>query len=137
MTRTWKAFRLAWTRMALVMMTALAMGALAYGPFVPALDGHLLPVTSGIRILTSVPSGKGMVITFDYTKWRECEFLGASGMQDGQPVLVFPMGYTAGTRGLGHQRSREWFVETPLMDGLQIFFRHRCNWAWITTTRVL
>lgn len=108
-----------------------------YGPFMGGLEGRFFPVNSGISIVSQKPLGDGLEIVFEYTKFRQCEFVGADVSQGGKFVMFFPVNGRALTRGLGEQMSREWYVGTKSLAGLEIWFSHRCGPLWITRTLVL
>ena len=123
-----------WPSLALLILAVLLP---VYGPFMAYAEGSWFPVTSPIAIVTSEPAKDGLDIRYSYTKYRNCEFVGVSAKIDGtevgfEPVLSSP----PGTRSTGQQISRLWHLDAPSLDGVRIYFTHRCHPFWIVAAKV-
>ncbi len=111
-----------------------------YGPFMVYVEGAVLPVTTKIRVLEPVLLEDGLALNFrySYTKLRACEYVGVEARLGadridfdrvpGQPVV--------GTRGPGRQVSAMWRLAATSLNGVEIWFIHRCSFLWLTMTKV-
>lgn len=124
-------------RAGLVGIWALLVAVPLYGPFMGGLEGRFFPVTSGVKIVTQTQADGGLELEFTYSKYRQCEFIGANAEKHGEFVPFFLLGDGPFTRGVGTQVSREWYLGAASLSGLEIWFIHRCGLLWITTTKVL
>ncbi len=110
-----------------------------YGPFMVYIEGDLLPVTSKITVTSQTPANGGLDITFSYTKYRFCELEGfdARAGQLEVPMTIAPVSATPSpVRTPGYQGSRVWHIGAASMDGISLWFIHRCNPLWLTATKV-
>lgn len=110
-----------------------------YGPVMAYVEGYVLPVTSPVRIVNVTPDASGTTLTFrfGYIKYRACEYLGTSWRINGMPVDAHPVLPGNTTRSPGAQISSLWTVEAPTLEGSEVWFWHRCGFAWMTATKVL
>lgn len=112
-----------------------------YGPPMGYVEGTLLPVVSPITITEQVPTddGLGLLIRFTYTKYRACAS-GSSpvlhiGANEVDFHLVLPNADPL-VRLPGKQRSSQWYVGSPTLEGAEIWFVHKCGPFWLTITKV-
>jgi len=125
----------AWPMMVLLALVALLP---LYGPWFPPIEGALFPVTSKITVGEAVAHDGSMLFRFSYEKYRTCEIVGVEATINGKPVDFGRADDTPpGTRIPGDQTSRVWRLGSPSLDGLAVFFIHRCHPYWITITKVL
>lgn len=102
-------------------------------------EGALLPVTSKIEIVETRPSGTGLDVRFAYAKHRSCELVSTLLKRGEQEIEFNPVLNSSSiptTRLPGQQVSRLWHVDAPTLDGLEMWFPHRCSPLWLTATQV-
>jgi len=120
----------------------IALGVIAllpvYGSFMPYVEGSIWPVTSRITVISVVPNGTGVDITYTYTKYRLCELVGYSAKVAGIDTLLVPIGEAVGlgTRGLGPEAPRQWRLVAPSLANTEIWVIHRCSPLWLTATKI-
>ena len=109
-----------------------------YGPLVPVIEGEVAPVTSKVEFVDVTPlASGGFTVRMRFTKYRDCEYLGATLDANGMPVDFAPVaGGTPETLSTGERLSRPWFVGATSLDGLRLRWSHRCNPFWTTITVV-
>jgi len=111
-----------------------------YGPYMVYAEGVLLPVTSKIEIVETRPSGTRLDVRFAYTKYRSCELVSTLLKRGEQEIDFSPVLGNAApptTRLPDQQISRLWHVDAPTLDGLEMWFLHRCSPLWLTATQVM
>lgn len=108
-------------------------------------EGEWFPVTSRAALISAEPFDGGALVYFQFTKVRECEFIGLSWFK-GQPDGVFDRvrinfngdGDDSGsTRPRGTQIAGPWFIDIPpneLQANSFAIVRHRCHPFWQTST---
>ena len=136
---TLKAARFAGLRASTFIMWALLIALPIYGPVMPAFEGLILPVTTKIGPVNPVVTNDGgLEFRFQYTKLRACEYLGTEARLAGYHVDFYPAPgqQSSGTRTTGAQLSQLWHLSNPTLNGVTIFFTHRCSPLWLTQTMV-
>lgn len=122
----------AWKFLVIALLLALPI----YGPVMPAVEGWLLPVTTKIAPVNLVADGEGMDFRFQFTKMRACEYLGTEARMAGYHLEFYqkvdPGGHS--TRMVGAQTSNLWHLNAKTLDGVTIWFIHRCSPLWLTYT---
>lgn len=121
----------------------------AYTIFIvgPAIEARYMPVVSKLTITDiSVDESGNAVVLAEFTKRRECEYLGLAWYR-GQPtggfervslILLRQDGDTSSpNRPPGTQRSGPWIIGmTPdeVLTNSFALLSHRCHAFWVTTT---
>lgn len=115
-----------------------------YGPWMAYAEGHFFPVTSKVSIIEERPAqgpDGGINIRFAYHKYRACEIVSTTMKRGEQDVGFTPVNSDANsaptTRLPGQQISRLWHVDANSLEGLEMWFVHRCSLLWLTATQVL
>lgn len=108
-----------------------------YGPVMAYVEGAALPVTSPIEVFDVKTEVDGTLsFRFKFTKYRACEYLGTAWTIRGAQVDAHPLN-PLGTRAPGAQASNRWAIDATSLDGSEVWFIHRCGFAWLTATKVL
>jgi hypothetical protein len=110
-----------------------------WGPQMSTWEGMILPVTTKVDWVDVTPAADGVEFRFAYSKLRSCEFVNVV-MEDakGREVtldLVDRLAPPPSTRLIGKQVSRLWHADIPTLDGVKLFFVHRCSPLWLTVTQ--
>lgn len=123
----------------ILVLLALLVFLPVYGPYMVAIEGRLLPVTSRIEFTETTPTPEGgLDVRFRYEKYRDCEYLNTQ-VRLGEVDLEFDpvRGQRFSTvRPLGFNVSRLWHLNVTSLEGVQMWFVHRCHPFWITVTKV-
>ncbi len=140
MTITLRAMRFASQRSWWFLFWAALVALPIYGPIMPMIDGFILPVTTKISpVHPVVTDDGGLEFKFQYTKLRACEYLGTEARLSGYHVdfgLAPGQLQMGGTRSTGAQISQLWHLDNPTLQGVTIYFLHRCMPLWISQTQV-
>lgn len=133
------AFRLAAYRTGAFAMFCMIVAGALWSPFMPTLEGKLFPVTSFITPIDVVASGSGLDFRFSYIKNRFCEYLGVTARDDTGHLIDFDTVVDTPvipSKLPGARTSRLWHLNSPTLDGISIFYVHRCSPLWLTVTQV-
>lgn len=132
-----KAWKLAGIRAVFFLFWALIMAIPVYGPFMGGLEGRFFPVTGNVVMKTLRHVDGGLIISYSFTKYRQCEFVGMSAEKKNNQIAFFPLHRTY-THGVGEgQDSGLWHLGAIGLDGVSLFMIHRCTPMWLTITKVL
>lgn len=125
---------LVWSPIGATILMALLMLPI-YGPMLPTIEGGLWPVTGKVEFIGVTEVDGGVTARLKYTKYRDCEYLGASLDANGMPVDFEPVaGGEPITVGTGERLSRPFFIGTKDLAGLRLRWLHRCSPYWLTVT---
>ena len=106
-------------------------------PIAPSIEGKLLPVTTRLNIVDSRVSNGMTTMYVEFTKRRDCRFLGLTWYQDETrlPVFFLDDGDDSDmSRPPGDQIAGPWMVGTEDISGTVVRVSHRCHPFWETHT---
>lgn len=128
------AVRLTWAWPSVVLLLFFALLPV-YGPIMPAIEGALLPVTSKVMFKDIMPVERGLAVRMQFTKLRDCEYLGVTADRDGRSVDFEPIaGGPPITLPAGDRLSRPWRIGVTDLEGIRLRWVHRCGPWWTTVT---
>jgi len=121
-------------------------------PFMPGLEGKILPATSKMEIIEKENLEDGtLLISTKFEKKRYCEFIGMTVIVDGRKMEIessnTPARFTSYTLPVGYYFGGPWEISWPVgtppainndvvsTDDMEITLRHNCHPLWPTITK--
>ena len=96
-------------------------------PLMPVIEGTLFPVTGKVAFVDVHPVDGGLSVRLQFTKLRDCEYLGVAADRDGISVDFYPVaGGLPITLPTGDRLSRPWKIGTTNLEGVRLRWVHRC-----------
>jgi len=108
-----------------------------YGPYMPSLEGKLLPVTSKLHIEKVERQGDQSVIYVSFNKLRDCRFIGLTWYQGDRRLSIRFLdkgGDSDPSRQVGPQLAGPWVISTTSLAGSKVIVSHQCHPFWETRT---
>lgn len=111
-----------------------------YGPFMPALEGRLLPVASKLYIVKQTTRNGQTQIYVEFEKLRDCRYLGLNWYRGDKriPIKFKDIPWDSDpSRPVGDHAAGPWLLDTDSLAGSRVQVAHKCHPIWETHTVIL